>query len=86
LVNSEDRVISDLLPKDGTVNYNCKIATLKEINQYLELLLQNILWKNDRDVIFGICQAYNYTIIKAAWYGDSNNLYTYSNTTKQKLG
>ena len=86
LINIEDRVISDILPKDGTVNYYCKIVTLKEINQYLELLLQNILWKKDRDVIFGIWQAYNYTIIKVAWYGDSNNLYTYSNTTKQKLG
>ena len=56
--------------------------TLKEANQYLDLLLQNILWQNDQAVIFG---KHIITKRKAAWYGDSNYLYTYSNTTKQAL-
>jgi alkylated DNA repair dioxygenase AlkB len=43
---NQDRIISNILPKDGTVNYYGKILTLKEANQYLDLLLQNILWQN----------------------------------------
>ena len=81
-INSEDRIISNILPKDGTVNYYGKLLTLKEANQYLDLLLQNILWQNDQAVIFG---KHIITKRKAAWYGDSNYLYTYSNTTKQAL-
>ena len=81
-INSEDRIISNILPKDGTVNYYGKLLTLKEANQYLDLLLQNIIWQNDQAVIFG---KHIITKRKAAWYGDSNYLYTYSNTTKQAL-
>jgi alkylated DNA repair dioxygenase AlkB len=44
--------------------------------------MQNILWKNDEVVIFG---KHIVTKRKAAWYGDSDYLYTYSNTTKQAL-
>jgi len=79
---NQDRIISNILPKDGTVNYYGTILTLKEANQYLDLLLQNILWQNDEAVIFG---KYIITKRKAAWYGDSDYLYTYSNTTKQAL-
>ena len=81
-INSQDRIISNILPKDGTVNYYGKLLTLKEANQYLDLLLQNIIWQNDQAVIFG---KHIITKRKAAWYGDSNYLYTYSNTTKQAL-
>ncbi|MGZ5470177.1 MAG: alpha-ketoglutarate-dependent dioxygenase AlkB family protein [Nitrososphaeraceae archaeon] len=79
---NQDRIISNILPKDGTVNYYGMILTLKEANQYLDLLLQNILWQNDEAVIFG---KHIITKRKAAWYGDSDYLYTYSNTTKQAL-
>jgi len=79
---NQDRIISNILPKDGTVNYYGTILTLKEANQYLDLLLQNILWQNDEAVIFG---KHIITKRKAAWYGDSDYLYTYSNTTKQAL-
>src|SRR5918996_4145616 len=78
---NEDR-ISNLLPKDGTVNYYGKLLPSREANQYLDLLMQNILWKNDEVVIFG---KHIVTKRKAAWYGDSDYSYTYSNTTKQAL-
>ena len=79
---NQDRIISNILPKDGTANYYGKILTLKEANRYLDLLLQNILWQNDKAIIFG---KHIITKRKAAWYGDSDYLYTYSNTTKQAL-
>lgn len=47
---NQDRIISNILPKDGTVNYYGTILTLKEANQYLDLLLQNILWQNDEAI------------------------------------
>ena len=78
---NEDRV-SNLLPKDGTVDYYEKVLTSKEANQYFDMLMQNILWKNDEVVIFG---KHIVTKRKAAWYGDSYYLYTYSNITKQAL-
>jgi alkylated DNA repair dioxygenase AlkB len=74
--------VSNILHTDGTVNYYGKILSSREANQYFDLLMQNILWKNDEVVIFG---KHIVTRRKAAWYGDSDYLYTYSNTTKQAL-
>jgi alkylated DNA repair dioxygenase AlkB len=54
----------------------------KKSNQYFGLLIQNILWKNDEVIPFGKRIV---TKREAAWYGDSDYLYTYSNTTKQAL-
>jgi hypothetical protein len=48
----QDR-ISNLLHKDGTVNYYRNVLTHNEANRYFDLLLQNILWRNDEAVIFG---------------------------------
>jgi alkylated DNA repair dioxygenase AlkB len=78
---NEDRV-RNILHKDGTVNYYGKILASKEANQYFDLLKQNILWENDEVIIFG---KHIVTKRKAAWYGDSDYLYTYSNTTKKAL-
>jgi alkylated DNA repair dioxygenase AlkB len=78
---NEDRV-RNILHKDGTVNYYGKILASKEANQYFDLLMQNILWENDEIIIFG---KHIVTKRKAAWYGDSDYLYTYSNTTKKAL-
>ena len=78
---NKDRV-SNILHTDGTVNYYGKILSSREANQYFDLLMQNILWKNDEVVIFG---RHIVTRRKAAWYGDSDYLYTYTNTTKQAL-
>ena len=71
-----------ILHKDGLVNYYRKILAYQEANQYLDLLMQNILWKNDEVIIFG---KHIVTKRKSAWYGDSDYLYTYSNITKQAL-
>ena len=79
---NEDSISNNLLHKDGTVNYYRKVLTPNEANHYFDLLLQNILWENDEAVIFG---KYIITKRKVAWYGDSDYLYTYSNTTKQAL-
>lgn len=72
----------NLLPQDGTVNYYGKILTEKEAEDYYQILLKDIAWKNDEAVIFGK------TIItkrKVAWYGDGNFEYTYSNSKKHAL-
>lgn len=72
----------NILPVDGTVNYYGKLLSAHQADQYLENLLHNIAWENDKAVIFGK------TIItkrKVAWYGDSEFEYTYSNITKKAL-
>ncbi len=51
-------------------------------NNYFDLLFETIEWKNDEAKIFG---KHYITKRKAAWYGDSNFSYTYSNTTKHAL-
>ena len=80
-ISNEYRV-SNILNKDGTVNYYGKVLASKEANQYFNSLMQNILWENDEVIIFG---KHIVTKRKVAWYGDSDYLYTYSNTTKQAL-
>ena len=77
----EDRA-SNLLPKDGMVNYYGKVLASKEADHYFNSLMQNILWENDEVIIFG---KHIITKRKVAWYGDSDCSYTYSNTTKQAL-
>jgi alkylated DNA repair dioxygenase AlkB len=74
--------IENLLPYDGEVVYYGRVIPLIEANNYLNILLQNIEWKNDEAVIFG---RHIITKRKAAWYGDSSYSYTYSGTTKQAL-
>jgi len=74
--------MENLLPQDGIVNYYGKIFSEKEADFYLEKLLSTIEWKNDEAIIYG---KHIITKRKAAWYGDSNYSYTYSNTTKHAL-
>ena len=74
--------IGNLLPSDGTVYYYGKILNSKSASRIFDLLMKNILWKNDEVIIFG---KRIITKRKAAWYGDSDYLYTYSNSTKQAL-
>ena len=73
---------TNLLPKDGIVNYYGKVFSNPDANQYLESLLNTIEWKNDEAVIFG---KRIITKRKVAWYGDIDFEYTYSNTTKLAL-
>lgn len=72
----------NLLPKDGTVNYFGKVLAYREANDYFDLLTKNIAWKNDEAIIFG---KHIITKRKAAWYGNDDYAYTYSNTTRQAL-
>ncbi|MBX3164762.1 MAG: alpha-ketoglutarate-dependent dioxygenase AlkB [Bacteroidetes bacterium] len=70
------------LPKDGTVNYHGKILSKEKSDYYLEKLLNEIEWKNDKAIIFGKEIT---TKRKVAWYGEKTFEYTYSNTTKYAL-
>lgn len=72
----------NLLPFDGVVNYYGQIFSSKESLFYLDKMLYAIEWKNDEAIIYG---KHIITKRKAAWYGDLNYSYTYSNTTKQAL-
>jgi alkylated DNA repair dioxygenase AlkB len=80
LFNTEPN--TNLLPNDGEVNYYGKVLQGNEAKYYLDILLDTIAWKNDEAVIYG---KRIITKRKAAWYGDSNYAYTYSNTTKEAL-
>ncbi|KAG1682762.1 DNA oxidative demethylase ALKBH2 [Nymphon striatum] len=72
----------NLLPYDGEVNYFGSIVSPEESDNYLEQLLKTVQWKNDEVIVYG---KHITTKRKAAWYGDSNYAYTYSNTTKYAL-
>jgi len=82
LFNPETDETTNLLPKDGTVNYYGKLFSREESNRYLEILLNTIEWKNDEAIIFGKLIL---TKRKVAWYGDQEFEYTYSNTIKKAL-
>ncbi len=78
----QSEIIVNLLPVDGVVKYYGKIIDPEETPFYFQTLLGNIEWKNDEAKIFG---KHFITKRKAAWYGDIDFSYTYSNTTKQAL-
>ena len=82
LFNSEPYQNTNLLPKDGMVNYYGQLMTATKANDYLIELLENIAWQNDQAIIFGKLII---TKRKVAWYGDINFNYTYSKITKQAL-
>jgi len=72
----------NLLPRDGIVKYFGRIFNRQDADQYLNVLLNSIDWKNDEANYFGkIIQ----TKRMVAWYGDSDFSYTYSNSTKTAL-
>ncbi len=73
---------NNLLPYDGTVNYYGKIMDSQEADEYYQILLDTIQWKNDEAVIFG---KKIITKRKVAWYGDEDFSYTYSGATKEAL-
>lgn len=74
--------ITNLLPLDGIVHYYGTILKQQEARGYRDELLRSIDWKNDEALLFG---KQIITKRKAAWYGDSNYSYTYSNSTKYAL-
>ena len=73
---------TNLLPKDGTVNYYGKLLSAQKANHYLDCLLNNIEWKNDEAIIYGKLIT---TKRKVAWYGDTAFEYEYSNVKKTAL-
>lgn len=72
----------NLLPNDGIVNYYGPVFHHTKATYYYDTLLNTIAWKNDEAIIFN---KHIITKRKAAWYGDSNYAYTYSNATKFAL-
>ena len=72
----------NLLPADGIVNYYGTILDDTHAQQYYEILLNTIEWKHDEAIMFN---KHIITKRKAAWYGNSNYAYTYSNATKHAL-
>jgi alkylated DNA repair dioxygenase AlkB len=82
LFSTEPDENTNLLPKDGTVNYYGTLMLQAKANEYLAELIENIAWQNDQAIIFGKLII---TKRKVAWYGDTEFKYTYSNTTKQAL-
>jgi alkylated DNA repair dioxygenase AlkB len=70
------------LPKDGIVNYFGTVLSQTEADNYFDVLMKAIAWKNDEAVIFG---RHVITKRKVAWYADKNYSYTYSNITKAAL-
>jgi alkylated DNA repair dioxygenase AlkB len=79
---SEFKTMTQILSEDGIVEYYGKILSQEEADRYLELLMEKTLWKNDEVVIFG---RHIITKRQVAWYGDSDFLYSYSNTTKKAI-
>lgn len=70
------------LPFDGVVKYFSKVYNKLEADQYFDLLLNSIEWRNDEANMFG---RHIVTKRKVAWYGNSSYHYTYSNATKLAL-
>ena len=82
IILNESRVSNNILNKDGAVYYYGKILSSEEANQSLDSLMQNIQSEKDKVIIFG---KHITTKRKVAWYGDSEYVYTYSNSTKRAL-
>ena len=73
---------TNLIPKDGTLNYYGPVFSSLDATNYFDALFNTIEWKNDEIILFGKKIV---TKRKVAWYGDSGIEYTYSNTTKKAL-
>lgn len=82
LLNNNPDEKRNLLTKDGVVNYYGKIFSTQQANEFLEILLNQIEWKNDEAIIFG---KRIITKRKVAWYADDDFEYTYSKVTKKAL-
>ena len=82
LFTNEQTETTNLLPKEGTVQYYGKIFSKQKADDFFERLLHHIAWKNDEAVIFG---KHIVTARKVAWYGDTHFEYQYSNIVKQAL-
>jgi alkylated DNA repair dioxygenase AlkB len=74
--------LTNLLPKDGVVNYYGKLFSTEEANCFFNTMLNTVEWENDQAIIYGKLIT---TKRKVAWYGDANFGYTYSAMTKNAI-
>lgn len=74
--------MQNLLPMDGEALYFGSIMNRTVADNYFQKLLHEIEWKNDEANLF---EKHLITKRKAAWYGDQEYSYTYSNITKKAL-
>ncbi|WP_316797893.1 alpha-ketoglutarate-dependent dioxygenase AlkB family protein [Pedobacter frigidisoli] len=82
LFNQGISVSPNLLPYGGTVNYFGKLFPTSVADEYFDLLMNTIEWKNDEAFIMG---KHIITKRKVAWYGDKAFSYTYSKASKTAL-
>lgn len=82
LFNPSTNPEKNWLPYDGIVHYHGKVMIQGLADQYFELLLKEIDWKNDVATIYGKKIK---TKRKVAWHGSQPYEYTYSNHTKRAL-
>ena len=82
LFNQEINTSNNLLPYGGTVNYYGQLFANPVADEYFNLLMSTIDWKNDEAFIMG---KHIITKRKVAWYGDEAFSYTYSKATKTAL-
>lgn len=74
--------MDNLLPYDGTVNYNGLLLNQAGANRFFDQLLATTAWEHDQVAIFG---KKIITKRKVAWYGTKPYSYTYSHTTRHAL-
>jgi len=82
LFSQLDNQPTNLLHRDGIVNYHGPLLPHSDANEYLQYLLAKIEWRHDAAIIFG---KHINTKRKVAWYAESPFEYTYSKTTKTAL-
>ena len=82
LFSQIEDLTTNLLHRDGTVNYHGILLSYENSDNYLTSLLDSIEWRHDEAIIFG---RHIVTKRKVAWYGERPFEYTYSNTTKTAL-
>jgi alkylated DNA repair dioxygenase AlkB len=75
----DTKEISNLLSKDGCVQYYPKIWDQKQCALMFDVLLQSLNWETDQLVMFGEVIT---TKRKVVWVGDEGRSYTYSGVKK----
>lgn len=73
---------TNLLPRDGTVNYFGSVLSATESAATYQKLMNDIPWSHDEVVMFGKRIV---TAREVAWVGDAGLSYRYSGTTKKPL-
>lgn len=74
--------ITNLLPRDGTVNYFGSILSTIDSDKTYQTLFDEVPWSHDEVVMFGKRIV---TAREVAWFGDPGLSYRYSGTTKDPL-